>query len=161
MKLKNTALIASLLLSSLSFGAHSAFAAKADCSYCTEMEKLKSGFAKVKPEPLNAKTIDRQNELVESSTDLLKIALKDVKHLSDEDWKRLMPFIAIVARFDYQNIAADELLPVMGKGREIFFSELKQAEKSGVLKHAEADEILVSFGTAEAIQERGSDDKSE
>jgi hypothetical protein len=160
MKMTKILIALSLLLSPVPFAQGEAYGkdAKEDCSYCAGMEKLKSGFAKVKPDAMNEKTIDRQNELVDSSADLLKPVMKDVAKLSAEDWKRILSFLGIVVRYDYQNLVADELLPVMGPGRETFFSELKKAEKAGTLKQADADEIRVSFGTAEAIQERGNDE---
>jgi hypothetical protein len=121
------------------------------------MEALKEGFAKVKPDSMNEKTIDQQNKLVDESADLLGPVFKNTAKLKAEDWKRIMPCLGIVVRYDYQNLVADETLPLMGKHREIFFEELKKAEKSNTLKPGDADEIRVSFGTAEAIQERGND----
>lgn len=159
MKLLKLTLALSILLGPVAFTAGEAMAAaKGECGYCAGMDKLKAAFAKVKPDPMNEKTIDRQNELVEASADLLKKPMKEVSSLGAEDWKRIMPFLGVVVQYDYQNLVADELLPIMGKGREVFYSELKKAGKSGVIKQADADEILVSFGTAEAVQERGNDD---
>jgi hypothetical protein len=151
MKLKITLALLALL-------SPNAFA-KGDCSYCAKMDELKASFAKVKPDAMNEKTIDRQNELVDASADLLKPVMKNTAKLSAEDWKRIMPFLGVVVQYDYQNLVADELLPVMGPGREVFFNELKAAEKNGTIKGKDADEIRVSFGTAEAIQERGNDDQ--
>ena len=133
----------------ITFGAAPALA----CDYCADLEKLKSSFAKVKPEPLNHGTIDQQTKLVDEASTLLKKAMKVPKKLGSADWNRLLPFLGTVVTYDYQNLTADELLPLLGSDHDYFFAEVTKAEKTGALSRAAADEIRIAFSTAEAVQE--------
>lgn len=129
------------------------------CDYCAELDKLKAAFAKVKPEPMNHKTLDQQTKLVDDASALLKKAMQSPKKLGADDWKRLLPFLGTVVTYDYQNLTADELLPVLGADHEYFFTEVNKAEKAGHLSRSAADEIRIAFSTAEAVQEDAKNNK--
>jgi hypothetical protein len=140
-----------LLLCWLAFASVPAMAK--DCSYCAEVEKLQKEFSLVKPEPRNLLTIDHQNKLVDASSSVLQKALKNPTALSSKDWARVLPFLATVVKFDYQNLTADDLLPVLGKNQDALLEAVAEAEKSGQLKTDAADEIRTAFGTAAVVRE--------
>lgn len=129
------------------------------CSYCGKMEAIKQTMAKVKPEAMNAKTIDQQDKLVEDAADLLLKVFKENKKLPEADLQRIIPFVGQVIRYDYQNILAGELLDVMEPQLDRFFEYVTKFEKSGVINQKTADEIRVSIGTAESVREDGTDSK--
>lgn len=128
-----------------------------NCSYCGEMEKLKAGFAKVKPDAMNNATIDRQNDLVDKSLALIQKVLKEKKDFPVADMRRVIPFLGIVVTYDYQNLVADELLDQLHPHADRFFQEVTRMEKERAITSERADEIRIAIGTAEAVAEDGTD----
>lgn len=129
----------------------------ADCSYCAEMKRIEEGFSQVKPDPMNAKTIDRQNALVD---DGVKVLAQAFRNGQSADFERVIPFFALVIRYDYQNLAAEQLVPVLGDKTERFFATLKTMERAGRVRKEDARNIRIAVGTAEGVREQGTDPKA-
>ncbi len=143
-------------------GLFSAFVLEAafavDCTYCQRMDTLKAGFSRVVPDSMNNETIDRQNELVDGTTDLVLEVVRSSSRLPQADLERIVGLLAIAAPYDYENSMSERILVVLKPQIESFFSEITRQLKAGKLTAKQADDLRISMGTAEQVQMQGGTD---
>lgn len=128
------------------------------CSYCDKIERLRADTKKVKPDALDAKTIDRQLDLLKQGIELILAVLKDKPSLPAADRARVVEIMALVNPYDYQYLLAERLLEEASKSQvEEIFREIDRQEKARKISAEVADDLRISIGVAENSAEHGTD----
>lgn len=128
-----------------------------DCSYCGKATEIKKEFSKVKPDSMNAKTIDKQNALVDRSISLIKEVIKKNPKVPDRDMRNIISLMAVAVDYDYQNLMSEDILGLMSSEIERFFKTIDAMEKNKKLSSKQADELRTAMAVAEEVGKTGSD----